>query len=589
MSGATSGGTGSNETVSSETTLPIASARSAFRAVRRLARVRRGALTATVVLLFAGSGAALVTPRALGWLVDAVLAGASTSRLVHIVVTMLAAGVIGAALVWWGGRLLVACLQGIVADLREEVFDVAIDLEVADVENAGSSDVVSRVTRDVEAISEAVSGVLPVFVQATFTIALTAVGLAAIDPWLALAALAAVPVQVIATRWFIRRSRPLYTRLRQEESRRGQAIIETAAGAETVKAHRVESQRLELVATRSLTAVETQHEAGRARNWFSSGVNGAEFVGLAAVLVVGFWLSGPSGLTVGAVTAAALYFHRVFNPVSAVLSSVDELQRASVGLERLVGVVEAARKPRAREQIADAAVRVEGLRFAYDHGRDVLHDVSLQIPSGSTVAFVGASGSGKSTLARLIAGVLPVTRGEVTIGGVPPSSAGDRGGAAALLVTQETHLFRGTIADNLRLAAPTATQEALTSALQVVGADWAIESGLEAEPVMLDEGKIQQLALARAVLVDPAVLILDEATANAGSGPAAETLRAAATAVSRGRTSIVVAHHLAEAVTADLVVTFERGFIVEAGTYAELVDAGGPFSELWEAWNSVAR
>jgi ATP-binding cassette subfamily C protein len=313
------------------TSLPIAGGRESWRHMIALLRRQWGALAATTVLLLLGSAAGLLTPILLGRIVDAVVAGSELREVAILAGLVAAAGTVSALLLLVGGRLLVACLQRALAELREEVFAAAVRLDQGTIEDAGTSDVVSRVTGDVEAITQSVSGVLPRFVQAAFVIALTLVGLTALDPWLALAALAAVPVEIYATVRFLRRSRPLYRRLRREESDRGQAIIESVRGADTVIAGRAHATHLERISHRSLTAVETQRETTRARNLFNGGLNLGEFLGLAAVLAVGFWRAGDAGLTVGAVTAAALFFHRLFAPIGALLSSIDDLQRGSGG------------------------------------------------------------------------------------------------------------------------------------------------------------------------------------------------------------------------------------------------------------------
>ncbi|QXT61610.1 ABC transporter ATP-binding protein [Tessaracoccus palaemonis] len=570
--------------------LPIAGGRECWGHLRSLLKVQWRALAATTVLLLLGSVAGVLTPILLGRIVDAVVARSELRDVAILAGLVTGAGIVSALLLLAGGRLLVACLQRALAELREEVFAAALGLDQGVVEDAGTSDVVSRVTGDVEAITQSVSGVLPRFTQAAFVIVLTLVGLTAIDPWLALAALAAVPVQLYATVRFLRRSRPLYRRLRREESTRGQAIIESVRGADTVIAGRAHGPRLELISRRSLSAVETGRQTTSARNRFNGGLNLGEFLGLAAVLAVGFWRTGDAGLTVGAVTAAALFFHRLFAPIGALLSSIDDLQRAAAGLGRLVGVLLAHPGTPVRQEIADGGISLRSVSYRYrPNAADVLGGIALDIPAGCTTVLVGASGSGKSTLAQLIAGVLTPRSGEVLVGGVPAAEAWHGRRRAVLLVTQDTHLFAGTLADNLRLAAPAATDSALWSALDEVGAGWARELPGGLDTVLghdLDDGRIQGLALARVLLADPAVVVLDEATAHSG---AEGELDAAVQAVARGRTAVIVAHRFAQAEAADLVVVLERGRIIERGTHAELVrQPGNAYARLHAAANRGA-
>ncbi|WP_418060226.1 ABC transporter ATP-binding protein [Pimelobacter simplex] len=567
--------------------LPIADPRTTARIGLGLLARRRRVLAATVALMLLGSACTLLVPPALGRLVDAVLDGAGFATLATTCAVLLGAGLVGALLEWWGGLLLVRCLQDALADLREQAFAVAVSLQAGTVEEAGSSDVVSRVTGDVEAVTGAVSGVLPRFLQAGFTIALTAVGLAALDPWLALAALLATPIQVVVTVRFLRRSHPLYTRLRREESVRGQAVIEAVTGADTVRAHGDQPAQLDRVAAPSRAAVATQLAATRERNRFNGGLNLAEYVGLAAVLVAGFHRAETAGLSIGAVTAGALFFHRLFGPIGSLLGSIDDLQQAQAGLGRLVGVLLAA-EPATDDgaEIADARVTVRGVRFRYPggSGRAVLDDVDLDVPAGRTVVLVGASGSGKSTLARLVAGLATPTRGTIEVGGVPADRARSGGRPAVLLVTQEGHLFTGSVADNLLLARPGAGAAELATALAAVGLGPA---ELPEGPATVlgrdvDHALVQQLALARVLLADPPVVVLDEATAEAALGTA---LDAALAAVTRGRTAIVVAHRLAQAREADEVVVLDDGVVLERGTPEALVAVpDGAFARLWQAW-----
>ncbi|MEE2061068.1 ABC transporter ATP-binding protein [Rhodococcus artemisiae] len=568
-----------------EASLPVADGRQSWQYLERVLRLQRTALVVTTLLLSAGSATALLIPLVLGRIVDAVLAESGLGRIAMYAGAVVGAGVVSSLLLRWGGQLLVSCLQRALAYLREEVFATAVRIDQNTVEDAGTSDVVSRVTGDVEAITGAASGVLPRSVQAGFTIVLTVLGLAALDPYLALAALIAVPVQLCATVIFLRRSRPLYRRLRREEADRGQAIIESVRGADTVVAGRSQGTQLERIAIRSLSAVETQREVTRARNRFNAGLNFAEFLGLAAVLAVGFWRANEAGLSVGAVTAAALFFHRLFGPIGALLSSIDDLQRAAAGLGRLVGVLLAHPFRAPRRQIADGAVRARSLTYRYRSGAsDALTGIDLDLAEGTTTVLVGVSGSGKSTLAQLVAGVLPPTAGQVLIGGVPANEAGQAGRRAVLLVSQDTHLFAGTLAENLRLADPDAPDTALREALDAVGACWTRELADDLDTALghdLDDARIQQLALARVLLADPRVVVLDEATAHGGVDG---TLDTAVHAAVRERTAIIVAHRFAQAEAADHIIVLERGRILEQGSHIDLVHRpGGAYALLYAA------
>ncbi|MDX3506456.1 ABC transporter ATP-binding protein [Streptomyces sp. ID03-2B] len=572
-------------------TLPIAGPRRTRRELLRRLGVHRLRLGAALLTLLAGTAVTLAAPPLLGGVVDAVAEGSGHGRVTALGVALLLVAATGAALALVGGRLLVALVQEVLAALREDVFTTSIRLPVDMVESSDSSDVVSRVTHDVEAISEAASDVLPDVTGAAFTIGLSLVGLAVLDPRLALAGLVCLPVHVLATRRFLTRTHQVYGDVRRLESARGQSVIEAVHGAETIRAYGSQDLHLGEVSDRGERAIERQRDGVRLRNRFTGWLNAAEFLGLAAVLATGYALLGSGAISLGAATAAALYFHRLFGPVGALLGSLDDIQRATVGLARLVGITDladtrdddTAAVPRPARAPEPPQITVENVSFSYDGVRPALSEVTLTVPAGGSVALVGASGSGKSTLARLIAGTGEPTGGRITVGaaGTP---------AVRYLVTQEVHRFGGTLADNLRLARPAASDEELRDALRTVGADWA--EGLESGPDTvlgpggdpLDDGSVQHLALARVLLADPPVAVLDEATAESGAA-AGDQLRAALARVTRGRTSVIVAHRLDQARDADRIVLLSAGRVTEQGTHDELLAHGGEYAALWRAYS----
>ncbi|MEU0689018.1 ABC transporter transmembrane domain-containing protein [Streptomyces uncialis] len=590
--------------------LPVASpARTRQEIVRRLG-LHRKRLTLTLLVLLAGTAITLTTPPLLGAIVDAVADQAGRGRITALGAGLVAATVVGAGLTYLGGRMLVGLVQDTLAGLREDVFDAAVRLPADTLESSGSSDVVSRVTGDVEAVSEAASGVLPEITGAALTIALTVAGLAVLDPRLALAGLVCVPFQWHATRRFLARSHEVYGDIRRLESTRGQTVIEAVRGAETIRAYRTQSTHLAELAGRSEKAIARQRDGVRLRNRFYGWLNAAEFVGLAAVLATGYVLLGRDAITLGTATAAALYFHRLFDPVGVLLTSLDDIQRATVGLARLVGVTDLAPPPgpaaeplpvpdrapasapheatadRTPHHVPPPDIAVTGVSYTYPGAvRQALRDIDLTIPGGTTVALVGASGSGKSTLARLVAGVGRPDRGRITTG------AGT-GSGSRYLVTQEVHLFGGTLADNLRLARPDATDTELTAALRETGAHWALEPGRGLDAVLagpdgtpLDDGSVQHLALTRVLLADPPVLVLDEPTAE--SGPATGAVLGEALArVTRDRTSVIVAHRLEQARDCDHIVLLRDGQVTEQGTHTTLLAAAGEYASLWRAYTN---
>lgn len=596
--------------------LPIATGRETARAVADRLRASRPRIFAVVLLLLGGSSSTLLVPRLLGWLVDLVTGGSGVAALVLPGVLLLAVTAVSALLAYAGIRLLVALVQELVSGLREDAMSVVLGMRAGQAESSDSSDIVSRVTGDVESVTEAASGVLPAVTQSSFMIVLSLAGIAVINPWLGLAALVAVPVQVLATRSFIRRSRPVYTEMRVAEAERGQVIIESVSGADTIRAHRRQAHQLAEVDSRSLRSIGLQYEAARIRTTFFGRLNTGEYLGVAAILIVSFWLVHGGAVSIGGATAAALYLLALFGPIGSLLSSIDELQLAGVGLARLVGVVAADRRDEhveehkhdernsqggeASPQLAAApqeetptipAIAVNAVDFSYDGERMQLAGVSLTVAPGERVALVGESGSGKSTLAQLIVGAFDPTDGTVTVGGRPAASR--ERDASVVLVTQEIHVFAATIAENLRFGSPSASDERLEAAVRAVGAEWLLdlEAGLEtpvgASGLALDGAAAQQLALARVLRRDPEVVVLDEATAE-GGGDDPLGLDAALTAATHGRTSVVVAHRLSQAQVVDRIVVLRAGQIVEQGSHDELVERDGEYARLWAAWQSAA-
>ena len=348
---------------------------------------------------------------------------------------------------------------------------------------------------------------------------------------------------------------------------------------------------------RSQQELELSATAVRAWTGFFARLNAAELLGLSALLVAGFLLVRSGAASVGAATAAALFFVRLFDPINALLGLADDAQQGAASLARLVGVTQAPLPPEPRRPAVprDASLTLTGVRHAYAAGRDVLGPLDLRVAAGERVALVGVSGAGKSTLARIAAGVLAPTAGEVRIGGVALAALGSRGTRAAIgLVTQEVHAFAGTLAEDLRLARRDATDAQLAQVLERVGAlAWAqaLPDGLSTRigdgGVALTAVQAQQLALARLVLADPPIAILDEATAEAGSA-GARVLERSADAALAGRTALVVAHRLSQAASADRVVVLEAGRVVEDAPHDVLVHAGGAYAALWSSWSGAA-
>lgn len=574
--------------------LPIAtSAQSRAVVLSMLGAQRRLAALAAIALVGA-TILALSAPPILGAITDAVLEDRGAGRVDTFAGLLIVVLLAQAVLAGWAAALVARLGEHALATLREEVLDRAVSVSLADIERAGTGDLIARVGDDVDAVSEATRSAIPELITSILSIGLTVVGLALIDWRLALAGFAATPVHVLATRWYLRRSGPLYAAERVANSRRAQQLNETVAGAETVRAFRLGKAHRELVATASQGAVDRSLRASRAGSRFFAFLNGAEAIGLASTLSVGYAAVRADLVSVGEATAAALYFHGLFGPIGGLLGLLDVAQDAGASLNRLVGVtrLRTPAEPTSAAAPADASVRLHEISFAYTAGHPVLEGVDLEVAPGEQVALVGTSGAGKTTIAKLIAGIHTADSGDVSIGGASHAELGPIATREAVaLVTQEVHVFAGTVAADLRLARPGATDEELHHALLAVGADgWAntLPDGLLTivghGGHQLTTTQAQQLALARVVLTDSPIVVLDEATAEAGSS-GARMLERSARAATQGRTALIVAHRLTQAAAADRVVVVQSGRIVERGTHDELIEQDGRYAALWDAWS----
>lgn len=588
--------------------LPTATARQTWAALRAEFARLPGLSAVAVTLLVAAAATGLVAPWVLGRLVDDVMAGSDTARIVAWAGVIAGAAVLAGLLTAAGAAFAARLGETVLARLRERVLDRALHLPSATLERAGTGDLIARAGDDVAVVTNVIATSGPAFLGALLSIVLTAAGLFVLDWRLGLAGLAAAPAYALALRWYLKRSVPYYARERVATGERAQAMAGALRGAATVRAYRMEDAHVARIADRSATARDLSLEIFGLHTRFGLRINRSEFVGLAAVLLAGFLLVRDDLSTVGAATTAALYFHRLFNPIGLLLLESDSVLQAGASLARLVGVtslpdsaspegsVPARPGPSATVGTGEpepAALEVVIARHCYDDGPVVLQDIALRLAPGERVALVGASGAGKSTLASITAGIIAPADGSVCLRGVPLAHLGEhRVRREIALISQEVHVFAGPLRDDLRLADPDATDAEMTAALDLVGATAWLRTLPDGLATSVGEGgrhltaaQAQQLALARLVLADPFVAILDEATAEAGSAGARDLDRAAA-AATEGRTTLIVAHRLSQAATADRVVVLEHGRVAEQGTHDQLLEAGGGYSRLWRSWST---
>ncbi|MEU8234531.1 ABC transporter ATP-binding protein [Actinoplanes sp. NPDC048967] len=574
-------------------TLPLADRRTVARELRALQRRHRGRLTAIVALQIATVVVGLGPPILLGRLVDGITARFDIHDADLTAALIAGCLLVHAVLAFVATRAAFTLGELVFAELREDFTDRILGLPLGTVEQTESGEILSRTTTDMEAIREIVRTGVPETLIGVLTTVLTVVAAFLVDPLIAGGVLVGLPVIALATRWYTRRAPAAFAARFATRARLTSAVTETARGADTVEAFDLADDRRALVRERTGTAREAALvPIGLHVRWFPA-VQLGYHLPLLVVLAWGAHLVQQGRAEIGAVAAITLLVRALINPLDDLAYWFGELQSATAAFARIFGVprptLAGAAAPAAGPP-ADARVEVTHVTFGYVPDRPVLHDVSLVAEPGERIAIVGASGAGKSTLALLIAGVYSGTEGRVAIGGtavagLPADVLRDR----VALVTQEDHVFTGTVADNLLLARPGSSPEELDRALRAAGATWvsALPGGMDtelgADAYPPTPAEAQQLAAARLILRAPLVLVLDEATSALSRAQAARFEQSLARAARRS-TIIEVAHRLDTAARADRVVMLVDGRVAEAGAHRDLLAGDGPYARLWSAW-----
>ncbi|HEY9339072.1 ABC transporter ATP-binding protein [Kribbella sp. NPDC050459] len=573
--------------------LPVASGATVRAYIKTLfRRHRRQFLWLTLVNAVAALSG-MVGPWLLGNVVQKLSEGHTDVNLPYVVIGFVLALAVQTVFVRLT-RLRGAVLgEEMLADLREDFLIRAVGLPPGVLERAGTGDLLSRITTDIDRLSHAMRDAVPQLTIAIIWASLLIGALIVTAPALAVAVVIAAPILIIGGRWYFKRAPKAYRSEAAGYAAVASALAETVDAGRTVESHRLGGRRIELGDTRIGQWVAWERYTLYLRMILFPVINMTHTVALAAVLVIGGGFAIQGWLTVGALTTGALYIQMLVEPVNMMIRWYDELQVAQVSLARLVGVREVETAAAASEAEPDGrTVLADDVRFGYLEGRDVLHGVTLTVEPGARVALVGPSGAGKSTLGRLLAGIYSPRVGDITLGGAALGRmSAEQVRSHVALVNQEHHVFVGSVRDNLRLARQDASDADLWAALRSVDADgWVagFDDGLDTEVgsggVSLTPAQAQQVALARLVLADPHTLVLDEATSLMDPRAARHLERSLAT-VLEGRTVVAIAHRLHTAHDADVIAVVEDGKIVELGGHDELVDAQGAYAALWHSWH----
>jgi ABC-type multidrug transport system fused ATPase/permease subunit len=573
-----------------------ASTRRRLLTLARLTRPYRLRTALSVVSLLAATATALAPPFLSKYAVDDGIRRHDLAKLWWIVGAFLLAGLLN-----WGMSYVQTYLTGwvgerILADLRIGLFRHLQRLSLGFFERNRAGVIISRLTNDVEAIDQLVTDGVTSLVQNTLTLVGTAIILFVLDWRLALATLTVIPLMSLATAIFRTRSARAYRAVRERLGLLTATLAEDIAGMRIVQAFTREQTNISNFRKVSDRYRESNMETVVLNGLYFPFVDLLSSVALAVVLGYGGHLYFQGRVTIGTLFAFMLYVQNFFDPVQQLSQLYNTFLSATAALDKIMGVLDEEPEisdPTSAPALAhvEGHVRFEGVRFGYGDGPDVLHGLDLDVPAGTTVALVGHTGAGKSTIAKLLARFYDPREGRITIDGTDLRDVTQASLRSQLgIVPQEGFLFAGTVTDNIAFGRPDATQEQVVRAAETVGAhdfilrlEHGYDTELQERGTRLSLGQRQLVALARALLADPRILILDEATSSVDIGTEQKIERALRLLLA-GRTAFIIAHRLSTIRDADLIVVLEHGRIVEQGSHEELIARRGLYLSLYGDW-----
>jgi len=564
------------------------------RLLGRLVAPYRWRLLAAVALITLRTGGALCIPYLVGQAIDRGI-GRGNAGLLELYVGLIGLAAVAAALGNWGFlRVSGGVGQDVLYDLRVRVYTHMQRLSLSFYERYTSGRIISRLTNDIDTLTDLLATGLTSLATSSVSIVAISVILLLLDIRLGAVTLLAFPVILLLTQWFRHNSSRAYRAVRQAIALVIVHYTESLSGIRAVQAYGREPRNQEIFEDLNGRYRDANAWSVRLSSTYGPGISFLGRLTTVGVLAVGGLLVMRGSLTLGVLTAFILYVRQFFEPMQDLSQFYTLFQAAAAAMEKLSGVLEetsAVPEPEHPTRLqAAGAIEFAGVTFAYRE-QPVLHSLSFSIPAGHTVALVGETGAGKSTIARLVARFYDPTEGVIRLDGVDLRDVDPRDlRRAIVMVTQESFLFSGTVADNIGFGRPTASTAEIESAARAIGAhDFiaALPEGYDTEVrrrgVRLSSGQRQLVAFARAFLADPRVLILDEATSSLDL-PTERLVQRALRTLLADRTAIIIAHRLSTVEIADRVLVVDAGRIVEDGPPAVLVGSGGHYGALHRAW-----
>jgi ATP-binding cassette subfamily B protein len=566
-----------------------------------MARSQRRLILSSLVFVFIGTLVTLAGPTLVRFAIDNGIKVKDGSALNQVVVLYVIVTIIG----YFAGRLQYLTInragEGFLRELRITVFDKLQKQSMSYFDREKAGVLVSRMTADIESMAELIQFGLLQFVSAFLLLCLATILLFVMSWQLSLVTMLVLPMLIIASIRFQRTSNHAYLDVREKVGNNLSTLQEGITGVRVIQAYGQEENRSERFRRSNRALFDSHMYSVRISTWYFGLVEFAGIAATGAIIGVGGWLVHRDSVTIGTVTAFVLLLANLFDPVQQLSQLYNTVQSSTAALHKLIGIIDAVpdvdEVELPTELPSRGAIVVDKVTFGYaGSDRPALRDISISVADGERLALVGPTGAGKSTLAKLMArlydpSAVDGVAGSVSFGGVDLrlSSMSDLR-RRIIVVPQEGFCFGGTIRENIRIARPEATDAEVEQALESIGAlDRFVEfsEGLETEVrergSRLSAGERQLIALARAALVDPAVLVLDEATSNLDPGTEAVVEHALETLMT-GRTVIVVAHRLTTVRRADRIGVIDHGSLVELGSHDELVALGGRYAALADAW-----